>query len=247
MTSEDSTINEEEVHKFSKMAHEWWNPKGPFKQLHLINPVRISFIKQRILAHYDISSTIYNPFKGLKIIDIGCGGGLLSVPMSRLGANVTGIDVSGENIDVAKNYATKVGININYVNSTIEAYAESHHKKYDVVLCSEVLEHVDNLERFFASLRAVLKDDGMVIISTINKTLKSYLLVIGIAEYLLRYLPVGTHNFNKFLKPTTVSNLLLQHGLTMKLMRGMSYNPLLSSWSLTDDISVNYIVYASAI
>lgn len=243
----NSTIDQDEIEKFNTIANEWWNPNGKFKQLHLMNPARIRFIKQKILLHYNLIDSITKPFHGLKIADIGCGGGITSIPMAKLGATVTGIDASSKNIAVAKMHANKIEVQVNYIHSSIEEYVKISNEKYDVVLCLEVIEHVSNIQSFILYLSKILKLGGMLIISTINKTLKSYVFAIGLAEYLLGYLPIGTHDFNKFLKPSTINNILLSHNMTLKEIQGLSYNPILQQWRLTNDISVNYIMYITAI
>ncbi|KJV57082.1 3-demethylubiquinone-9 3-O-methyltransferase [Orientia chuto str. Dubai] len=243
----NSTIDQDEIKKFNSIANEWWNPNGKFKQLHLMNPVRISFIKQKILTHYKLIDNVSKPFNDLKVADIGCGGGITSIPMAKLGAAVTAIDASNENIKIAQIHASKIGVQVNYICTSIEDYIKISNEKYDVVLCLEVIEHISNIQEFFLCLSKILKPKGMVIISTINQTFKSYIFAIGLAEYLLRYLPKGTHNFNKFLKPSTINNFLISNNMFLKEIQGLSYNPILQQWYLSNDISINYIMYITAV
>ena len=194
-----STINKDEINKFSKIADEWWDINGKFKPLHMFNPIRIEYILDIALNYFKIDKNKKFPLKDLKILDIGCGGGLISEPMSRLGANVTGIDASDKNIQVAKLHAKKNNLNINYINIVPENLKQLN--KFDIILNLEVVEHVENLDLYLSSCFGLLKQNGIMFTATINITLTSYVKAIVGAEYILRWLPIGTHDWNKFIKP----------------------------------------------
>ncbi len=236
----NTTIDPQEVEKFSRIADEWWDPNGKFKPLHQINPTRILYIREHIEAHYNISDKS-SPFKGLNVLDIGCGGGLVSVPFARLGANITGIDASEKNIKVAKIFANKLGLDINYLHSTVEALKS---KPFDVILALEILEHIADIAVFFKSIEQLLKNDGLLIISTINRTVGSYLKAIIGAEYILRWLPIGTHDFGKFLKPSEINTHLSCNNIKLLEMKGLSFSPINCQWNMSEDISVNYFMIA---
>ena len=199
-----NTINKKEIEKFSQIAEEWWNPNGKFKPLHRFNPIRIKYIKDNIIKDFKINHTNL-PLKGLDILDIGCGGGLLSEPMARLGANVIGIDASEKNISVAKIHLKKSNLNIRYYNSSPEKFKTK--KKFDIILNMEIVEHVDDVSVFINHTSKFLKKSGIMFIATLNQTLKSYLFAIIGAEYILRWLPVGTHEWDKFVKPENLINI----------------------------------------
>ena len=186
------TVDKEEIEKFSKLAKDWWNPNGKFKPLHLINPERVSFIKKKILSLFNIDPNISDPLKNISILDIGCGGGLLCEPLNRLGAEVTGLDASKTNIEVARLHAKQMNLNIDYINSSPENY--KFKKKFDVILNMEIVEHVANVDFFIQSCSEMIKKDGLMFVSTINRNLKSYFFAIVGAEYILRWLPIGTHD-----------------------------------------------------
>ena len=227
------TKNISEIEKFTSLADSWWDIDGPFKTLHEINPTRLEYICNQIRKHIgkeDIS--------GLEILDIGCGGGIVSVPLARLNAKVTGLDAGPENIIAAKAYAKGEGLDIEYLSSDVSDI----HKKYDVVLCLEVVEHVDNLDEFLKNISHLLKPNGLVILSTINRTLKAFALAIASAEYILRWVPRGTHSFDKFAKPSELTNLLEANNINVLDIKGMSYNIFSKRWSLSDDIGVNYFL-----
>ncbi len=228
------TYNGDEVSKFAKMVGEWWDENGKFKPLHMMNPVRVSYIIEKIkeLKKCDL--------KKLSLLDVGCGGGILSESIARVGINVLGIDVCEENIKVAQSHAKKVGLNIEYTHTSIEEL--SNNKKYDVVLLMEVVEHVDNLELFIKKAIELLKPEGLIFISTINRTFKSFFLAIIGAEYILNWLPKGTHDWNKFLKPSEIANHLREGNVTLQDMAGMEYNIIKSEWNLTKGVDVNYIL-----
>ena len=235
---ESNTINKLEIAKFSKIAAEWWSPNGKFKPLHKFNPIRIKYLKENIIEHFKLKQT-NSPLKGLNILDIGCGGGLLSEPITRLGAKVTAIDASKKNIQVAKFHAKKNNLKINYLCSSPEKL--NLNKKFDVVLNMEIVEHVEDLNFFIKKSSNLLKKNGLMFIATLNKTFKSYVLAIIGAEYVLRWLPIGTHDWEKFVKPDNLVSLAINSNLKLKKLSGMKFNPIIDSWSLSNDKSVNYI------
>ncbi len=235
---ESNTINKLEIAKFSKIAAEWWSPNGKFKPLHKFNPIRIKYLKENIIEHFKLKQT-NSPLKGLNILDIGCGGGLLSEPITRLGAKVTAIDASKKNIQVAKFHAKKNNLKINYLCSSPEKL--NLNKKFDVVLNMEIVEHVEDLNFFIKKSSNLLKKNGLMFIATLNKTFKSYVFAIIGAEYVLRWLPIGTHDWEKFVKPDNLVSLAINSNLKLKKLSGMKFNPIIDSWSLSNDKSVNYI------
>ena len=235
---ESNTINKLEIAKFSKIAAEWWSPNGRFKPLHKFNPIRIKYLKENIIEHFKLKQT-NSPLKGLNILDIGCGGGLLSEPITRLGAKVTAIDASKKNIQVAKFHAKKNSLKINYLCSSPEKL--DLNKKFDVVLNMEIVEHVEDLNFFIKKSSNLLKKNGLMFIATLNKTFKSYVLAIIGAEYVLRWLPIGTHDWEKFVRPDNLVSLAINSNLKLKKLSGMKFNPIIDKWSLSNDKSVNYI------
>jgi len=235
---ESNTINKLEIAKFSKIATEWWSPNGKFKPLHKFNPIRIKYLKENIIEHFKLKQT-NSPLKGLNILDIGCGGGLLSEPITRLGAKVTAIDASKKNIQVAKFHAKKNNLKINYLCSSPEKL--NLNKKFDVVLNMEIVEHVEDLNFFIKKSSNLLKKNGLMFIATLNKTFKSYVFAIIGAEYVLRWLPIGTHDWEKFVKPDNLVSLAINSNLKLKKLSGMKFNPIIDKWSLSNDKSVNYI------
>ena len=233
-----SSINSKEIEKFSKIAEEWWDPDGKFKPLHKFNPTRILYIKENIIKSFNLEQK-RTPLKNIKILDIGCGGGLLSEPMSRLGAEVTGIDASKKNISVAKLHAKKNNLNINYVCSSPEKLKTT--KKFDVILNMEIVEHVEDVNFFLKSCSRLLKKNGIMFVATLNKTLKSYIFAIIGAEYILRWLPIGTHDWEKFLKPEELISILKKNDLNVERVDGMKFDLLTDKWSVDTDKSINYI------
>ncbi len=234
-----NTINKKEIEKFSKIAEEWWNPNGKFKPLHKFNPIRIKYIKENIESDLNIKNK-YKPLNGLSVLDIGCGGGLLSEPMARLGAKVVGIDASDRNIKVAKYHLKKSKLKIKYLNTSPESLKTS--EKFDIILNMEIVEHVENVNFFIKQSSKFLKKSGIMFIATLNQTLKSYIFAIIGAEYILQWLPIGTHDWNKFVKPETLTNICKKNYLDLKKINGMTFNPILNKWSVSDDKSVNYIM-----
>ena len=233
-----TTINKGEIQKFSKLADEWWDVNGKFKPLHMFNPTRIEYILNLCSSRYKVNRDL--PLKNLKILDIGCGGGLISEPMCRLGAEVTGIDASLKNINVAKTHAYKNELKIEYLNKSPEQMNQK--EKFDVVLSLEVVEHVEDLDLYLKACSNLLKKDGMMFTATINRTLNSYIKAIIGAEYILKWLPIGTHDWNKFLKPEDLEKKLNKLGFLTKDISGLSFNPFLKKWKRTKDLSVNYIM-----
>jgi len=233
-----NTINKEEIEKFSRIAEEWWNPLGKFKPLHKFNPIRISYIKDNIINSFKLKKQ-EKPLKNLKILDIGCGGGLLSEPMCRLGADVTGIDASKKNIQVAKLHAKKSNLKIKYISTSPENFKTN--VKFDVILNMEIIEHVEDVSFFLKSCSSLLKKRGIMFIATINKTLKSYVFAIIGAEYILRWLPIGTHEWEKFVSPNDLINISKKYNLNLENLDGMKFNIIKDEWSLSDDKTINYI------
>ena len=233
-----NSVNSNEIEKFSKIAEEWWNPNGKFKPLHKFNPIRISYIKENITQTFKINQK-KTPLKNVKILDIGCGGGLLSEPMCRLGADVTGIDASKKNINVAKLHSKKNKLKINYICTSPEKLKIKN--KFDVILNMEIVEHVNDVNFFLKSCSKLLKKDGIMFVATLNKTLKSYVFAIIGAEYVLRWLPIGTHEWEKFLKPEEIKTILKKNNLYLDKLDGMKYNIFTDKWNISDDKSINYI------
>ena len=233
-----SSVNKKEIEKFSKMAAEWWDPEGKFKPLHKFNPTRIKYIKDNIIYSFKLKSN-KKPLEKINILDIGCGGGLLSEPMARLGANVTGIDASDKNIKIAKLHAKKNQLNINYFCSSPEKLKTK--KKFDVILNMEIIEHVDDVDLFLSSCSKLLKKNGLMFIATLNKTFKSYLFAIVGADYILRWLPIGTHEWEKFVKPEELINITKKCNLALDDLRGVKFNLISDKWNISNDKSVNYI------
>ena len=233
-----NSINKKEIEKFSKMADEWWDPSGKFKPLHKFNPIRIQYIKENIIGNFKLKNK-KKPLDKINILDIGCGGGLLSEPMTRLGANVTGIDASSKNINIAKHHAKKNNLKINYICSSPEKLKIK--KKFDVILNMEIVEHVDDINFFINSCSKLLKKNGLMFVATLNKTLKSYMFAIIGAEYVLRWLPIGTHDWEKFVKPVDLKNILHKNNLKLEKLDGMNFNIIKDEWSISSDTSINYI------
>ena len=234
----NNTINNKEIEKFSKIAEEWWDPHGKFKPLHKFNPIRISYIKESIINSFKLQEKV-RPLKKVKILDIGCGGGLLSEPMSRLGAEVMGIDASDKNIEIAKFHAKKDNLNIKYLCASPEQLNIS--TKFDVILNMEIVEHVKDVDFFLQSCSKLLRKNGIMFVATINRTLKSYFFAIIGAEYILRWLPIGTHEWEKFVKPGELEKILKKYDLRLDSLDGMKFNLLRDEWKVSKDKSINYI------
>ena len=234
-----TTVDKKEIEKFSRLAQDWWNPNGKFKPLHLFNPARVKFIKEKLISHFKLNLNTRKPLRGLKILDIGCGGGLLCEPLKKLGADITGIDASINNIKVAKLHARKMKLNIKYIHSSPEKL--NLENKFDIVLNMEVVEHVSDVDLFLKKSSKLIKKNGIMFIATINKNLKSYIFGIVGAEYILRWLPIGTHDWEKFLKPQDLENMMNSNNFTNDQVVGMKFDLLSNKWSKSHDISVNYI------
>ncbi|MFZ5708983.1 MAG: bifunctional 2-polyprenyl-6-hydroxyphenol methylase/3-demethylubiquinol 3-O-methyltransferase UbiG [Pseudomonadota bacterium] len=236
-----SSVDAAEVAKFEAMAAEWWNPEGKFRPLHLLNPCRLGYITQQVAAEFGRDLTQPAPFAGLRILDIGCGGGLLSEPMARLGAEVVGADAAERNIPVARLHAEKMGLSIDYRHTTAEGLAEAG-ERFDVVLNMEVVEHVTDPQAFLTTCRALLKPGGLMVCSTLNRNPKSFLMAIVGAEYVMRWLPRGTHDWSKFITPDELYGMLRSAGLDPVDRKGFVFNPLTWTWSVSDrDLSCNYV------
>ena len=234
-----STVNKIEVEKFSKLAKDWWNPNGKFKPLHLFNPTRIEFIKEKLISYFKLNPNSDVPLDKIKILDIGCGGGLLCEPLTRLGAIVTGIDASKNNIEVAKLHSKEMDLSINYINCSPENL--KFRNKFDVILNMEVIEHVANVELFIQNCSKLIEKNGIMFVATINKNLKSYFFAILGAEYVLRWLPIGTHDWDKFLTPQQLEIITNKNDFLADEVIGMKFNLLSKKWYKSADLSVNYI------
>jgi 2-polyprenyl-6-hydroxyphenyl methylase/3-demethylubiquinone-9 3-methyltransferase len=237
------TVDGAEIARFAAMAEEWWDPAGKFKPLHVFNPVRLQFIRDTVLNHLGREGGGLRPLDGVRLLDIGCGGGLLCEPLTRLGAQVTGIDAGERNIEVARLHAAQVGLEIDYRATTAEALVEQG-ERFDVVLSMEVVEHVADPDLFLKSVAALAKPGGLVIAATLNRTTKAFALAIVGAEYVLGWLPRGTHNWRKFLRPSELARGLRGGGLKVIETTGVSYDPIRQRWSLGSDLGVNYMMVA---
>ena len=235
-----TTVDKTEIEKFSKLAKDWWNPKGKFRPLHLFNPARISFIKDKLISHFTLNPNSEKPLEKLKILDIGCGGGLLCEPLNRLGATITGIDASNNNIEVAKLHSKEMNLNIEYIHAAPENL-DLKSNTYDAVLCMEVVEHLKDVNLFIENCSKLIKKNGIMFIATINKNLKSYIFAILGAEYVLRWLPIGTHNWDKFFTPQDLEIITSKNNFMADKIVGMKFNLFSKKWSRTNDSSVNYI------
>jgi 2-polyprenyl-6-hydroxyphenyl methylase/3-demethylubiquinone-9 3-methyltransferase len=242
--STKSSINAIELEKFSKISSQWWQEGGEFKMLHQINPLRLSYIMDKMKNHFNPNNKM-----AINILDVGCGGGLVTSGICKLNTmptneyNITGIDAIQDNIDVAIKHAEEQNLNIKYSKSTIEELVLSDNKQYDVVLCLEVLEHIDNLDDFVKNLANITKPNGIIIISTINRTIKSYMLAILMAEYVLGWVPQKTHDYSKFLQPSEIYSRFSKNNVLLKELKGLTYNIITRTWQLSRDIDVNYFAY----
>ena len=239
----DTTINTEEVEKFGRLADEWWDPKGKFKPIHKFNPVRLAYIRELALSHFGKDGSARRPLAGLRVLDIGCGGGLLCEPLARLGATVVGADAAERNIAVARLHAAQSDLAIDYRATTSEALAAAG-EKFDIVLNMEVVEHVDNVPLYMKSCADLVAPGGLIFTATINRTLRALGLAIFGAEYVLRWLPRGTHSYEKFLTPDEIRALLTRNGLKVTDQTGVVYHPLADDWRMSPDMGVNYMVLA---
>ena len=234
-----TTVDKTEIEKFSKLAQDWWNPNGKFKPLHLFNPARIKFIKEKLINHFNRDPHSEKPLDELKILDIGCGGGLLCEPLSRLGAKMTGIDASNNNIEVAKLHSKEMNLDIKYLKSSPENL--NFKSEFDVILNMEVVEHVSDVNLFIKNCSQLIKKNGIMFVATINKNLKSYMFAILGAEYVLRWLPIGTHDWDKFLTPKDLELITKKNNFLSDQLIGMKFNLFSKKWYESKDASVNYI------
>lgn len=238
------TVDPAEIEKFAAIADQWWDADGEFKPLHMLNPVRIGFIRDRLCAHFDRDPTAPKPLSGLSICDIGCGGGLICEPLSRLGAEVTGVDATGVSIDIARTHAQRMGLSIRYRHTTADELVEAG-ESFDAVINMEVVEHVADLQLFITEAAALVKPGGAMALSTFNRTAKSYAMGIVGAEYILRWLPRGTHDWKKFVKPSELAAALRPTGMDIADLCGMAYNPVQDEFHLAPkDLDVNYLAFA---
>ena len=241
-----TTVDSTEIAKFSAMAEAWWDPHGDFKPLHILNPTRIAFIRDLAARHFGRDPGVEAPLEGLTLCEIGCGGGLLTEPMRRLGAEVTGIDPSARNIGIARSHAETGGIKITYLQCAAEDMIERR-ESFDIVLAMEVVEHVANVDLFIASCAQLVKPGGLMFLATLNRTAKAFAFAIVGAEYVMRWLPRGTHDWRKFVKPSELANPLRRAGLSIERLTGVTYNPLADRWSLSRDLDVNYMLAAKRV
>ncbi len=235
-----TTVNKEEIQKFSAIAEEWWNVNGKFKPLHMFNPIRIEYILETTKDHFHIKDNSNEPLKNLRVLDIGCGGGLMSEPITRLGGKVTGIDASEKNIKVAQLHAEKNNLKINYLNKSPENLDDN--EKYDVILNLEIVEHVEDLQLYLKSCSRLLKKNGIMFTATLNRTFTSFIKAILGAEYVLRWLPIGTHDWNKFVKPEELESLITSLNFQIKDIKGLEFKPISRKWVRSENLSVNYIM-----
>lgn len=240
--AEPASIDPEEVAQFSRLAESWWDPNGVFKPLHRLNPARITFLRDHLMDHFDRAPGM-RPLEGLRVLDIGCGGGLVSEPLARLGATVVGIDPSEKNIAAAAMHAEQMGLKIDYRAETAEDLA-AEGATFDVVLALEVVEHVADVDSFVGTCGALVKPGGAAFFATLNRTAAGYLLGIVAAERILRWLPAGTHQWSKFLRPAELVRMARRHGLNVRQISGLSYRPLSGEWVVSRDLSVNYLVFS---
>lgn len=240
--STTSSLDAEEIEKFSKIADEWWDPAGKFKPLHVFNPTRLNFIREQACAHFGLDSAAKRPLEGLRLIDIGCGGGLVAEPMARLGADVTAIDGAQANVKTAQAHALKSQLDIDYRATTVEDLIASGEPAFDIVLCLEVVEHVADVNQFLTDCAKLVAPGGLLIMATINRTPKAFALAIVGAEYILRWLPRGTHDYRKLVRPGEARAPLQAAGLTVDTPVGVTLNPLTGRWATSTDASVNYML-----
>lgn len=244
MTALGNTVDPAEIEKFRRMAEEWWDPRGKFRPLHRFNPVRLQFLKDRLCRHFGRDPKADRPLSGLRLLDIGSGGGLVAEPLTRLGADVVGIDATARNVEVARLHAAEGGLAIDYRHAAAEELAEAG-ESFDAVLALEIVEHVASLEAFVAAAARMTKPGGLLVVATLNRTLKAFGLAIVGAEYVLGWLPKGTHDWRKFVRPSELEAAMRASALTLAETVGVSYNPLLDRWSLGPDLDVNYLAVAT--
>ena len=237
-----STIDPKDVAKFSAIADEWWDPEGKFKPLHQFNPIRLQFIRDRLCDHFDRDPLSMQPLKGLRVLDVGCGGGLIAEPLARMGARVTGIDASEKNTVIAQVHAAESGLNIDYKATTVEELAAVG-EIFDAVISLEVVEHVANFELFIKGCADLMGVNSAILIATLNRTPKSFAFGIVGAEYIMRWLPRGTHDWRKFIRPSELTSALRRNRVVTEEIAGLSFNPFTNKWRVNDDVSVNYVIF----
>jgi len=242
--NERTSIDQAELARFSEIADAWWDPQGPFRPLHQLNPVRLSYLRQQLDQHFKCEPTSLRPYEGLSVLDVGCGGGLLSEPLARLGARVTSIDADAEAISVAAHHATTMGLAIDYRCTSAEEVAKSN-ETFDVIIAMEIIEHVSDLDLFTETLGRLARPGAALVLATLNRTLKSFALAIVGAEYILRWLPRGTHSWEKFVRPSEASRHLRHHGFAVTDVSGVSLDPLAAEWHVSRNTSVNYMMFAA--
>ena len=239
----NATIRPEEAEHFGKLAADWWNPKGSSAMLHRLNPVRLAFLREAVDLHWHCDSHDLKPLAGKRALDVGCGAGLLCEPLARLGAEVTGIDAAERNIAIARRHAESLGVKVTYLPCSAEDLA-AQGAQFDAVLAMEIVEHVADLDAFFKAAAGMLKPNGTMVVATLNRTVKSFAFAIVGAEYVLRWLPRGTHDWRRFMRPSELARRLRAHGLDMKELAGVSYDPIGDSFSISRDCGVNYMSVA---
>ena len=243
----NKTVDQLEIAKFSKLSHDWWNPDGKFETLHKINPIRVKFMLDLIFNNKQIDVHADRPLSKLRTLDIGCGGGLSSEPFAKLGAHVCGVDADKQAIEIAKNHAKNENLRIDYKNCSIEDLSLKKDGKFDIILILELLEHIDDTNHFLSIALKYLKKNGVVFVSTINKNIKSMVLAKFAAEYILNWVPRGTHDWNKFITPSELNQMMERHGFTEILRTGVIFDPFSLKWKQSSDVSVNYITSYSRI
>jgi 2-polyprenyl-6-hydroxyphenyl methylase/3-demethylubiquinone-9 3-methyltransferase len=239
------TLDREEVDRFARLASEWWDPTAKFRALHKIGPARLTFLRDEMVRHFRLAGGGLRPLAGLRVLDVGCGGGLICEPLARLGARVTGLDPAPETIEAARRHAAGQGLDIDYRAGRVEELAASEAEAFDAVTCLEVVEHVPDPAAFLAACAGLLRPGGLMLLSTLNRTLKAYLLAIIGGEYVLRWLPVGTHQWERFVTPDELGRYLAAAGLSAPAIKGLVYNPFADAWSLGGDTDVNYMAAAA--
>ena len=239
-----STVDPAEIARFEAMAAQWWDPSGKFRPLHKFNPVRLSWIRDHLAAHFGRDSTELRPLAGLRVLDVGCGGGLVAEPMARLGAEVVAIDAAERNVAVARIHAEQVGLAIDYRCATAESLVAAG-ERFDAVLSLEVVEHVADVDLFLEACATLVRPGGALVVATINRTPQAFALAIVGAEYVLRWLPRGTHQWSKFVRPSELAAALRPTGVTLRELAGVAYNPLSDSWRIGRDLGVNYMAFAT--
>lgn len=244
MTSLGSTVDPVEIEKFRRMAEEWWDPRGKFRPLHRFNPVRLGFLKERLCRHFGRDPKADRPLAGLRLLDIGCGGGLVAEPLTRLSAEVVGIDATARNVEVARVHAAEGGLTIDYRHAAAEDLAEAG-ESFDAVLALEIVEHVASLDAFVAASARMVRPGGLMVVATLNRTLKAFALAIIGAEYVLGWLPRGTHDWKRFVRPSELEAAMRASGLALAETAGVAFNPILDRWSLGSDLDVNYLAVAT--